>query len=76
MSTISDAELERLRTAHKRLQQHLRDAHGIAMGGSANELERRHMAAHRAEGTPWHADAYQLDPPEEPVDADAEEGRQ
>lgn len=71
-NTSREAELARLRAATNRLAAHLQQSHGSAMRGSANERERRHMAAHRPEGTPWH-DACQLDPADEPADADAEE---
>lgn len=53
-------ELERLRAAYFALCAHVRDVHGLRPWGSANHVEAQHQAAHAAEGTPWHPDAYQL----------------
>jgi hypothetical protein len=55
-------ELERLRVAYFALCAHVRNVHGLTPSGSANHVEAQHQAAHAAEGSPWHADAYRLPP--------------
>lgn len=52
--------IARLRTAYFGLLTHVRDEHGVHASGTASQIEIVHAAAHRREGTPWHADAWQL----------------
>lgn len=59
-----DNDIARLRTAYFGLCDHVRDAHGIVVHGSANTVEAAHMRAHRTEGTAWH-NAWRLPEPGE-----------
>lgn len=52
--------IARFRSASLRLLAHVRDEHGVHTSGTASQIEIVHATAHRREGTPWHADAWQL----------------
>jgi hypothetical protein len=66
MST-SITELDWLRACYNALWRHVNEDHGLAVEGTAGQIEAVHMRAHRREGTAWH-DAWTLPHPTPPDD--------
>ena len=65
MSRLDPDYLRRLQRAYRRLCEHVEQEHDTRAVGTAGQVEAAHQRAHTREGTPWHSDAWWLEPPAE-----------